>query len=54
MRLLTCATLRDRELDQVAALSDEKMTVRDIAAETGLTKSKVHRLQVKLRAEGRL
>lgn len=50
----TCETLRDRELDQVAVLSHEKMTVRDIAAETGLSKSKVNRLQAKLRAEGRL
>jgi DNA-binding IclR family transcriptional regulator len=29
-------------------------TVRDIAEETGLSKSKVQRVQAKLRAEGRL
>ena len=50
----TCTVLRDRELDQVEDLSREGMTVRDIATEMGLSKSKVNRLQAKLRAEGRL
>jgi putative DNA primase/helicase len=50
----TCTTLRDRELDEVERLSREGGTVRDIAADMNLSKSKVNRLQGKLRAEGRL
>jgi len=50
----TCATLRDREMDEVERLSREGGTVRDIAAELNIGKSKVNRLQAKLRAEGRL
>ena len=50
----TCTVLRDRELDEVERLSREGGTVRDIAAELNLSKSKVNRLQAKLRAEGRL
>jgi putative DNA primase/helicase len=50
----TCTTLRDKVLDQVEELTREGMTVRDIAAEMGLSKSKVSRLQVKLKATGRL
>ena len=50
----TCTTLQDREKEQVLDLSRDGMTVRDIAAETGLSKSRVNRLQAKLRAEGRL
>jgi predicted transcriptional regulator len=46
--------LRDRELDEVERLSREGETVRDIAAELNLSKSKVNRMQAKLRSEGRL
>jgi putative DNA primase/helicase len=50
----TCTTLRDRELDEVERLSREGGAVREIAAELSLSKSKVSRLQAKLRAEGRM
>jgi putative DNA primase/helicase len=50
----TCTTLRDRELDEVERLSREGGTVRDIATELNLSKSKVNRMQAKLRAEGRI
>jgi AAA domain-containing protein/IclR-like helix-turn-helix domain-containing protein len=50
----TTHTLRDKVLDQIQELSRAGGTVRDIAEETGLSKSKVQRLQAKLRAEGRL
>jgi putative DNA primase/helicase len=52
--LWTCTTLRDREMDEVERLSHEGGKVRDIAAELNISKSKVNRLQAKLRAEGRL
>jgi hypothetical protein len=50
----TCTTLQDREKEEVLDLTLRKLTVRDIATETGLSKSRVNRLQAKLRAEGRL
>ncbi len=50
----TCQVLRDRELDRVAELTAEGMSVRDIGAELNLSKSKIQRMQAKLRAEGRL
>jgi putative DNA primase/helicase len=50
----TCTTLRDREMDEVERLSRQGGTVRDIAAELEISKSKANRLQAKLRAEGRL
>jgi putative DNA primase/helicase len=50
----TCTTLRDREMDEVERLSHDGGTVRDIATELNISKSKVNRLQAKLRAEGRL
>ncbi|WP_262273294.1 AAA family ATPase [Microvirga yunnanensis] len=50
----TCMTLRDREMDEVERLSHGGGTVRDIATELNISKSKVNRLQEKLRAEGRL
>jgi putative DNA primase/helicase len=50
----TCSILRDKILDQIEELSRTGGTVREIAQETGLSKSKVNRLQAKLRAEGRL
>ncbi|MFC1455388.1 AAA family ATPase [Microvirga arabica] len=52
--LWTCTTLRDREMDEVERLSREGMVVRDIGQELNISKSKVSRLQTKLRAEGRL
>ena len=50
----TSHTLRDKILDQIEELSRAGGTVREIAEETGLSKSKVQRLQAKLRAEARL
>jgi AAA domain len=50
----TCTTVRDRILDQIEELSREGGTVRENAEETRLSKSKVQRMQAKLRAEGRL
>ena len=50
-------TTRDsegRELEQVIELTAAGDTVRDIAEETGISKSKVNRLQKRARAEGRL
>jgi hypothetical protein len=39
----TCTILQDREKEQVLDLTRQEMTVRDIAAETGLSKSRVNR-----------
>lgn len=50
----SCTTLRDREIDEVERLSREGKPVRDIGEELNISKSKVNRLQAKLRAEGRL
>lgn len=50
----TTRALVDVEADQVAELTKEGVSVRDIAEETGLSKSKVNRLQNRLRAEGRI
>ncbi|UVF18840.1 AAA family ATPase [Microvirga terrae] len=50
----TCKTLQDHELVQVEELSQAGMSVRDIAAQTGLSRSRVNRMQMKLREEGRL
>ncbi len=50
----TCSVLRDKILDQIEELSRAGGTVRGIAEELNLGKSKVQRLQTKLRAEGRL
>ena len=41
-------------LDRVAEMTREGSTVRDISSELNLSKSKVQRMQAKLRAEGRL
>lgn len=49
-----CETLRDREVEDVERLSHDGMSVRDIAEELGRSKSKVNRIQVKLRSEGRV
>jgi RecA-family ATPase len=50
----TCRTLRDQVLDKVEELSRDGMPVRDIAAELNLSKSKISRMQARLRMEGRL
>lgn len=52
--LWVCKVLRDREMERVEEMTREEMSVRDIASELGLSKSKVQRMQTKLRAEGRL
>lgn len=49
-----CTVLRDKVLDQIEEMTRDKNTVRDIADELGISKSKVNRLQAKLRADGRL
>lgn len=46
--------LTDVEAERVEELTRESMSVRDIAEETGLSKSKINRIQAKLRTEGRL
>jgi putative DNA primase/helicase len=46
--------LRDRVLDEIEELTRAGKTVRDIAAELGLHRCKVNRLQAKLREQGRL
>jgi hypothetical protein len=50
----TCNVLQDDLLDQIAELSREGMPVRDIAKAIGIGKSRVNRLQARLREEGRL
>ena len=50
----TCNVLRDKILDQIEELSRAGGTVRGIADELNLAKSKVQRLLTKLREEGRL
>ena len=50
----TCKVLRDQMLDRVEELTNEDMSVRDIATEVGLSKSKVQRMQSKLRGDGRI
>lgn len=44
----TCRDIEDVRLEQVKALQDEGMTVREIAEEMGISKSSVHRLIKKL------
>jgi KaiC/GvpD/RAD55 family RecA-like ATPase len=46
--------LRDAEADSVLELTKAETTVRDIAEELGISKSKVSRIQQRLRDEGRL
>ncbi len=48
----TTREMRDVEADRVAAMTKDGMTVRDIAEELGLSKSKVNRLQTRLRSDG--
>ena len=46
--------LKDVEADQVAELSEAGSSVREIADELGMSKSKANRIQKRLKAEGRL
>ena len=46
--------LSDEEMDEVVAMSQEGKSVRAIAEEIKLSRSKVHRLQARARREGRL
>jgi putative DNA primase/helicase len=50
----TCNALRDQILDQVEELTREGRTVRGIERAIGISKSRVSRLQEKLREQGRL
>lgn len=50
----TTQALLDMEVEQVLEMAQANMSVRDIAAELGIGKSKVDRIKAKLRAEGRL
>ena len=50
----TIREMQDVEADQVATMTKDGMSVRDIAEELGISKSKVNRLQNKVRAEGRI
>lgn len=50
----TTQALLDLEVEQVLDMANAKMSVRDIASELGIGKSKVDRIKAKLRAEGRL
>ena len=43
--------LVDREMETVKTLSEQGLSVREIAEEAGLPKSTVHRIQQKLAAE---
>lgn len=49
--LWTLRELSDVEADRVKELTGDGLSVRDIAEETGLSKSRVSRIQAKLRAE---
>ena len=50
----TTRDLADADMTRVVALSAEKMSVREIAEETGIAKSRVSRMQVKAREAGLL
>ena len=50
----TTKTLVDVIVEQVAEMTRDKATVRDIAADLGISRSKVNRIQARLRAEGSL
>jgi putative DNA primase/helicase len=52
--LWTTRTLVDVEVEQVAELTRGGKTVRDIAGDVGISRSKVNRIQKKLKDEGRL
>ena len=46
--------IQDQEVEQVLDMSNARVTVRDIAQELGISKSKVSRIQAKLKEDGRL
>ena len=46
-----CRDIEDVELEMVARFHDEGLPIRDIAEETGLSKSKVGRLVKRLKQE---
>ena len=48
----TTRDIEDVHLARVKALSDDGLSVRDIAVETGISKSKVQRLKKKIEADG--
>jgi putative DNA primase/helicase len=50
----TTSALRDLEVEQVLDMSQARLSVRNIATELGIGKSKVSRIQAKLKEEGRL
>ena len=50
----TTKTLIDVVVEQVAEMTRDKATVRDIATDLGISKSKVNRIQARLRDEGRI
>ncbi len=50
----TTRDIEDRELEHVVELTRAGDSARDIENETGISKSKVNRLQKRARAEGRL
>lgn len=54
MALWTMRGILDQEVEQVLDMSQARMSVRDIAAELGIGKSKVSRIQAKLKEDGRL
>jgi putative DNA primase/helicase len=49
----TCRDLVDADLDRVVALAERGISVRNIAGETGLSRSTVHRLKKKAEESGR-
>lgn len=52
--LWTMRGIQDHEVEQVLDMSNARVTVRDIAQELGISKSKVSRIQAKLKEDGRL
>ena len=50
----TMRGIQDQEVEQVLDMSNARMTVRDISQELGLSKSKVSRIQAKLKEDGRM
>ena len=50
----TMRGIQDQEVEQILDMSNSRMSVRDIAQELSISKSKVSRIQAALRSEGRL
>ena len=50
----TMRGVQDQEVEQVLDMSNSRMSVREIAQELSISKSKVSRIQAALRSEGRL